>query len=137
MGPKGVGMFHTLSSQHRRPAFSIIGSLLIQTVLLFVFGYHAPIFVKPSFVAWGQRGNSEVLVYSAPPSSVHRAHKKPLLQPKNKERQVELAKNEPASPRTGAANGSLFQGPGLGREARPALPLVFPDPVVHSWQLGG
>ena len=42
---------------------------------------------------------------------------------------------EPA--RAGTPIGSLYHGPGSGNEARPALPLVFPDPAVYSWQLGG
>jgi len=40
-------------------------------------------------------------------------------------------------PRAGTPYGSLYQGPGSGQDARPALPLVFPDPSVYSWQLGG
>jgi len=131
-------MFQTLSFPNTRPTFSIAGSLVVQALLLFAFLYHAPIFVKPSSIAWGQRGNSEVLVYAAPPQArVSPAHKKPLLQLKSKPHKIAVAKAEPEAARAGAANGSLFQGPGVGREARPALPLVFPDPVVHSWQLGG
>ena len=33
--------------------------------------------------------------------------------------------------------GSLSLGPGSGIEARPAIPLVFPDPAVYPWQLKG
>jgi TonB family protein len=29
----------------------------------------------------------------------------------------------------------MFSGPATGREARPALPLVFPDPAIYPWQL--
>jgi TonB family protein len=53
------------------------------------------------------------------------------------QQEVEIAKTEVAAPRTGTPTGSLYQGPGTGREARPALPLIFPDPAVYSWQLGG
>jgi protein TonB len=29
----------------------------------------------------------------------------------------------------------MYQGPVTGSEARPALPLVFPDPTILPWQL--
>ena len=132
-------MFESLPISSRRRAYSIFGSLLLEAVLLFVFFYHAPIFVTPSSVAWGQRGTSETLVYVAPAQAhLHPTPKKVLLPPKKKPQQkVEQAKTEAELPRIGTPNGSMYQGPGTGREARPALPLVFPDPSVYSWQLGG
>ena len=39
--------------------------------------------------------------------------------------------------RAGTPSGSLAQGPGSGIEAKPALPLVFPDPAIYPWQLKG
>ncbi|HEV2615458.1 MAG TPA: energy transducer TonB, partial [Candidatus Acidoferrales bacterium] len=32
-------------------------------------------------------------------------------------------------------NGSFDHGPATGTEALPALPLIFPDPVIFPWQL--
>lgn len=132
-------MFQGLPSSSKRRTYSILASLLLEAVLLFVFVYRAPIFVTPSSVAWGQHGTSETLVYMAPPQAeFHPAAKKVLLKPKKKlQEKVEQAKNEVAPPRTGTPYGSLYQGPGSGRDARPALPLIFPDPSVYSWQLGG
>ena len=132
-------MFQTLQSPNRRPASAIAGALLFEAALLFVFLYHAPIFVKPSSVAWGQQGKSGTLVYMEPvQSEFHPAPKKILPQIKTKLKpKVELAKNEVQPARAGTANGSMFQGPAFGREARPALPLIFPDPAVYPWQLAG
>src|SRR5262245_46216832 len=76
----GVRMFESLPISSRRRAYSIFGSLLLEAVLLFVFFYHAPIFVTPSSVAWGQRGTSETLVYVAPAQAqLHPTPKKVLL----------------------------------------------------------
>src|SRR5207247_7836203 len=48
----------------------------------------------------------------------------------------EMAKAPVQPPRADTPVGSLYHGPGSGSEARPALPMVFPDPDVYSWQLG-
>ena len=132
-------MFQGLPSSGKRRSYSILASLLLEAVLVFVFVYHAPIFVTPSSVAWGQHGTSEALVYLAQPAAeAHPMPKKVLLKPKKKQQEkVEQAKNEVEVPRSGTPYGSLYQGPGSGQDARPALPLVFPDPTVYSWQLGG
>jgi len=132
-------MFQTLSSPKSKSTYSILGSLLLEATVVFVCVYHAPIFVKPSSVAWGQRGISEDLLYSAPArvqlpprpkKTLPRLKTKPMPKP-------EVAKNEVEPARAGTPIGSLYHGPGSGSEAKPALPLVFPDPAVYSWQLGG
>jgi len=135
-------MFQGLPSSSKRRTYLILASLLLQVVLLFIFVYHAPIFVTPSSVAWGQHGSADTLVYMAPPQAqLHSSPKKLLLRAKQKtqekQKKVELAKSEAEPPRAGTPYGSLYQGPGSGRDARPALPLVFPDATVYSWQLGG
>jgi TonB family protein len=134
-----VGMFQGLPSSSKKRSYSILASLLFEALLILVFVYHAPIFVTPSSVAWGQHGTSEALVYLAQPQAqAHPTPKKVLLKPKKKRQEkVEQAKNEVEVPRAGTPYGSLYQGPGSGQDARPALPLVFPDPSVYSWQLGG
>ena len=58
-------MFQTLSSPKKRRANSIIASLLLHVIALTLCLYRAPIFVKPSSLAWGQHGRSETLVYTA------------------------------------------------------------------------
>jgi hypothetical protein len=82
-------MFQTLSSPKSKPAYSIVGSLVLEAVVLFVCVYHAPIFVKPSSVAWGQRGISEILVYNAPPQAqLHPPPKKTLPHLKTKPKPI-------------------------------------------------
>ena len=54
-------MFQTLSSPKKRRANSIIASLLLHVIVLTLCLYRAPIFVKPSSLAWGQHGHSETL----------------------------------------------------------------------------
>src|SRR5690349_39448 len=79
----GIRMFEGLPSSGKRRNYSILASLVLEAVLVFVFVYHAPIFVTPSSVAWGQHGTSEALVYMAPPQAdVHTTPKKVLLKPK-------------------------------------------------------
>src|SRR5690348_11342511 len=132
-------MFQTLSRPRKARAYSIIGSLLLHAIVLILCLYHAPIFVKPSSVAWGQHGRSEALVYTAQAQfEPQPLPKKPLLVRKAKPKPLpEIAKAPVEPPRARTPVGSLYHGPGSGSEARPALPLVFPDPAVYSWQLGG
>ena len=132
-------MFQTLSSPKTRRVNAIIASLLLHAIVLTLCFYRAPIFVKPSSLAWGQHGRSETLVYTAQAQFEKQpVPKKRLVLPKAKPKPLpEIAKVPIESPRAGTPVGSLYHGPGSGTEAKPALPLVFPDPDVYSWQLGG
>ena len=132
-------MFQTLSSPKKRRANSIIASLLLHAIVLTLCLYRAPIFVKPLSLAWGQHGQSETLVYTAQAHAENQPiPRKRLLLPKAKPKPLpEIAKASADPPRAGTPVGSLYHGPGSGSEARPALPMVFPDPDVYSWQLGG
>jgi TonB family protein len=131
-------MFRTLSSPTKRRANSIIASLLLHVIVLTLCLYRAPIFVKPSSLAWGQHGRSETLVYTQAHFENQPVPKKRLLLAKSKPKPLpEIAKAAVESPRAGTPIGSLYHGPGSGSEAKPALPMVFPDPDVYSWQLGG
>jgi TonB family protein len=132
-------MFQTLASAKKRRAYSIVGSLLLHVIGLTLFLYRAPIFVKPSSVAWGHHGRSEALVYTAQLQfETQPVPKKRLLLPKTKPKPLpEIAQAPVEPPRSGTPVGSLYHGPGSGSEARPALPMFFPDPDVYSWQLGG
>ncbi|HZR66090.1 MAG TPA: TonB family protein [Terriglobales bacterium] len=56
--------------------------------------------------------------------------------PKSKQQAPPTQQNV-ESVRAGAPNGSLSNGPAAGVEATPALPMVFPDPEIHPWQLSG
>ncbi|MBS1853393.1 MAG: TonB family protein [Acidobacteria bacterium] len=117
-----------------------LASVLLHGFVVGVLVYRArPIFVQPSSIAWGKGGTSTQIVYvsgqgeEAPPL-------RPQLPPKKKPRKVE-AKTPPPLPveaqaaRAGSALGSLTEGPASGAEARPALPIFFPDPVVARSEL--
>lgn len=121
-----------------RRRVSLLTSLLIHCGVVYLWLHHAPVFVKPSSVAWGQHGQTENLTYFPAPHELKPPAKKTpprfFLKAKPK-----LAKENPenatAAARAGAEYGSLSQGRSAGTEARPALPVVFPDPAIFPWQL--
>ena len=94
-------MFQTLSSPKKRRANSIIASLLLHVIALTLCLYRAPIFVKPSSLAWGQHGRSETLVYTAQAQLENQqVPKKRLLLPKAKPKPLpEIAKAPVEPPR--------------------------------------
>src|SRR6266513_4760305 len=101
-------MFQTLSFSKKRRANSIIASLLLHAIVLTLCFYRAPIFVKPSSLAWGQRGQSETLVYTAQAKFENQPIPKTrLLLPKPKPKPLpEIAKAPVESPRAGTPVGS-------------------------------
>src|SRR5689334_4380227 len=107
-------MFQTLAAPTKRRATSIMASLLLHVIVLTLVLYRAPIFVKPSSVAWGQHGQSEILVYTAQAQFEKQpVPKKRLLLPKPKPKPLpEIAQAAVESPRTGTPIGSLYHGPG-------------------------
>jgi protein TonB len=109
----------------------------VHCTVLFLWLHREPIFVKPSDVAWGHQGTSTTLTYYAPPAkTAERAHPKILLKQKQKA-SPEPPQQPVETARAGMPTGSLFSGPSSGVDARPALPLVFPDPSIYPWQLKG
>src|SRR5438552_445826 len=56
-------MFDIPGQGSRRSTFSLLASFLLHGLILFLWLDRAPIFVKPSFVAWGQHGQSDTLIY--------------------------------------------------------------------------
>jgi hypothetical protein len=115
-------MFDTLKQSSRRSTFSLLASFLLHCLLLFLWLDRTPIFVKPSFVAWGQHGQSDTLIYfprttGPKPSSKLQFQARAHLKSSKK-----APENIIESARSGAPNGSLFRGPGVGVEARPLYP---------------
>ena len=119
-----------------RRSASLLISLLIHCGIVYLWLHRAPVFVKPSSVAWGQHGRSEELTYFPAPQEQKSAAKKTPVRFNAKPK---LAKENPekvtAAARAGTEYGSLSQGISSGTEARPALPLVFPDPAIFPWQV--
>ena len=129
-------MFDIPQPRTRRRNLAFAASFLIQCLLILALVERAPMFVRPSAVAWGQHGTSTELVY------VPRQIERPQL----KKQPIHLSKRKPAQlptptpaelARAGNPLGSLASGPGSGIEAKPAIPLVFPDPAIYPWQLKG
>jgi protein TonB len=81
-------------------------------------------------------GRSENLIYfprSAEPTKA--AATKIHYKSKTKRKAVSKPEDVPQSLRAGSEDGSMSSGPVTGTEAKPALPLVFPDPELYPWQL--
>jgi TonB family protein len=108
-----------------------------------------PIFVTPSSVAYGNHGKNEIL------TPVYFAQSGDFANSEDAEYRIMLAKREArlrrqhveeakkrqeqeaaAQPdRAGSPYGSVLQGPLDGHDVRPALPVLFPDPVVRRSEL--
>jgi len=92
------------------------------------------VYVRISSVAWGQHGKSLALVYFPRASEAPPRQEKLRLQLKHK-KALRAAKRTNEVARVGSPMGSVSSGPRDGLEARPAIPLVFPDPPVYGWHL--
>lgn len=128
-------MFQVSRPRSVKRRVSLLVSFVVHCAIVFFWLDRAPIFVQPSSVAWGLHGQSDNLIYFPRPDTepVAKTHR---LQLKTKHQTTkEPPKNTMESARAGAPGGSLFSGPATGIEAKPALPLVFPDPVVYPGQL--
>ena len=129
-------MFSLPQPGNRRRAASLLTSVLIHCGVVYVWLYRAPVFVKPSSAAWGQPGQAENLTYfpvfqeskSAAKKAPLRFNAKPKLAKENPESTISAAK-------AGTEHGSFRQGTSGGTEAKPALPVVFPDPAIYPWQV--
>jgi TonB family protein len=129
-------MFKTLKFAPARSRISFLVSFLIHGLVVYLWLTRAPIFVEPAGVEWGSRGNSENLIYfprtAEPTLQASKLRFRPHARHKTLRKTIEPTV---ASARAGAPYGSMLRGLASGVEARPALPEVFPDPVVYSWQL--
>jgi TonB family protein len=131
-------MFEVPKSRSLKRNASVLASFLIQSLLVYVWIARPPLFVKPSSMAWGMHGRSEKITYFPQTTESSLTSKKPLIQlkaPDKPPKESPKKKEEIESARAGVPDGSLSQGPDSGSEAKPALPVVFPDPAVFPWQL--
>ncbi|MGH9513778.1 MAG: energy transducer TonB [Terriglobales bacterium] len=120
----------------------LLFSLAGHCALLYFVIIAGPRFIQPSSIAFGNQGKglSVQVVYLGPSSApLHAALTAP--KPRNKhshkaERSTPKPMEQPApetpveSARAGSIVGSSLAGPQTGYEARPALPVVFPNPAV-------
>lgn len=122
--------------QDRKRSLALLASFLVHCGVVIFLVSRQPMFVRTSAVAWGHHGLSQELNYTPSPENRPLLKKQPIRL--NKRKPTQLPAPTPAElPRAGSAMGSLAIGPGSGIEARPAIPLVFPDPAVYPWQLEG
>ena len=129
-------MFETSKPVNGKRNLALFASLLLHCVVLFLWLHRAPLFVQPSSVAWGQRGQSQNIIYVAREIQSPPAPHKSLLRQKVEHKKAKPPDRQPVeSARGGTPAGSLSQGPAIGTEARPAFPVVFPDPAILPWQL--
>ena len=128
-------MFQTQVTGSKRRAVALLTSFVLHCVVVYVWLHRPPMFVRPSSVAWGRGGQSDTLVYLKPakPAEGVVSKRSPLQVKARKKARPDLP--EKVEARAGSNTGSLSQGPALGREAAPALPIVFPDPAIYPWQL--
>jgi len=129
-------------------------SIAFHCVILYVvLRSPTPIFVKPSGTLFGKHGTATQLVYlprfgsdaqqaSASVTPQKLSFPKPIA--RQNPRKAEAAALEPSdktqlaaeqAPLAGSPAGSLSSGPLTGHEVRPALPVVFPDPIVSRSEI--
>lgn len=129
-------MFSSLENPNERRRLSLFASALMHGLLVCLWITRAPIYVKTSSLAWGQQGKSLNLVYLARAREAQPVRRKLRLPPHVKQKKTQEEVNDRAdAPRLGVPTGSAFDGPHSGTEAKPAIPLVFPDPAIYARQL--
>ena len=144
-----MGMFTPPQPDSRRGVVSRAVSIALHGLLLFLILRPPPaIFVRPSGLAAGGHGRAAQLVYLSqpaaqdlflaptatkpqpaqpkPPVRARRRTEEPITAPP----QDEATASTVRSPNAGSPFGSQAYGDTTGHEVRPALPVVFPDPVV-------
>ncbi|HZU43322.1 MAG TPA: TonB family protein, partial [Terriglobales bacterium] len=136
-------MFSELKQRTRRLDGSRIAAIALHCLLLYVLVRPLkPIFVTPSSVAFGNNGKTPIttLVYFHQQGFADNNRRvtvpkppKPRQKPKS-----EAARNQPdatQADRAGSPYGTVLSGPLSGHDVRPALPVIFPDPVVGRSEL--
>lgn len=145
----GEIIFAAQREERFRWSRSQIVSLGLHVVALFLLLYRPAIFVRPRLVAHGDRGASTV-VYTGPLAQKETiAEAKPHIARSRVKAPVQAAqipvedqlprpeiespdqKTQAASARAGTQQGTDFYGNQSGQEVRPAIPTIFPDPLVE------
>jgi TonB family protein len=129
-------MFRIPQPRNRSRNLALASSFVLHCLVIYILAHRAPIFVKPSSVAWGMHGKSEAIVYFAQNTTPESDSQKLVLPQKPKHKAPKETPQKPDALRAGSERGSLDHGPAIGIEAMPALPLIFPDPAIFPWQLG-
>jgi protein TonB len=143
------GMFTQPQRSNRNWVRSHLVSSTIHCLVLYLMVRPAPaIFVTPISIAFGNRGTSTQLVHLPRPGATDSLlasedtaperiwFSPPVKVKRQRARNDSPAKKKPAAnppeeaARAGSPFGSVLQGSLTGHEVRPALPVVFPDPMI-------
>lgn len=140
-------MFAQLPRNSELRRWALMSSTAAHVVaLLLLVRQPAPVFLQPEAIAFGAGGSSATPLYlpydykqHAVPSTESRVSlrstksRAPAPTTKSK-RQVIAEKDRTGdlvqAARAGSVYGSLAEGPAVGREIRPALPIVFRTPEI-------
>src|SRR6202142_1190420 len=127
-------MFSFPQPRSRRRNACLLTSIGIHCCVVYLWLHRTPIFVKPSSAAAGAHGVSELVTYLPSPEEAKPAAKKKPSPVVFTPKAVGPAEEPPKSKTpVGTEFGSV--GSTSGTDARPALPVVFPDPAIFPWQL--
>ncbi len=141
-------MFPQMERANRRSTGWRVLSIAVHCLLLYLLVLPPrPIFVRPYAVMHGEHGTSTTLIYLAKLGDkdlesaarerlefrAPRVNVAAVRKPKPPARTTRAAAMR--APHAGTPWGSLLQGPVDGHEVRPALPVIFPDPVVPRSQI--
>src|SRR5438128_10280179 len=96
-------MLNTPKHGNSRSTLSLLASFLLHCLILFLWLHRTPVFVKPSSLAWGQRGQSDTVVYFPRTAELKPVSKQLLFR----------AKQFPKSPKEVAENGTVSSASGL------------------------
>lgn len=140
-------VFAEIQKRTRRLDTARLAAVALHCLLLYVLVRPMkPIFVTPSSVAYGNNGKimMTTLVYvpqNGDSAAQEDADHRLILakrQAKLRQKRLEEAKKRAAvqlADRAGSPYGSVLGGDLSGHDVRPALPMVFPDPVVRRSEL--
>jgi TonB family protein len=129
-------MFETPRRSNTRIQLCLFASFLVHCLVVYLWLNRPPAFVEPSAIAWGRQGSSEKVIYFPRAMERETSTRKIHFQKQSKDKlRPQPLKNSVEPADAGSPEGSLFKGPVAGTEAKPALPMVFPDPEVYPWQL--
>ncbi|MBV9572984.1 MAG: TonB family protein, partial [Acidobacteriales bacterium] len=136
-------MFAPLTNSKTGHRLPWLTSLAIHGLALLVLLHRsAPRFLAPSSVVLGNHGHASLVYLAAsspqsPTSSVRKplSYKPPVTQLRANRKTIEVMKESGPTVPAGSPYGSLATGAVNGYEARPALPIVFPDPIISRSDL--
>lgn len=140
----------------RSTSAQVVSFALHAALVYLIVAPAAPLFVHPIAIQLGRGGHSTELVFSGhntanfsdPEDSTPKRYQLAYVPPdaktiylrppqrRSKEKPTKKVARTVEDPaRAGQSNGSVVDGYLSGRDVRPALPLIYPNPDVYPWQV--